>query len=124
MSADWSREAFTLSPELSTSVTEAFVQLFDKGMIYRDTRLVSWCPALKTALSDIEVDTEEFDKPTRIRVPTYDHTVEVGLLWYFVYPVAEMPDVYLQVATTRIETMLGDVAVAVNPKDQRYQVRE
>lgn len=122
-SVDWTREAFTLSPELSRAVTEAFVRLFDRGLIYRDTRLVSWCPYLKTALSDIEVDTEDIDKPIHIRVPGYDKTVEVGMLWYFVYPVANIPQTQIQVATTRIETMLGDVAVAVNPDDQRYNVR-
>lgn len=111
-----------MNPQLSKAVTEAFVQLFDRGLIYRDTRLVSWCPYLKTALSDIEVDTEDIDRPSRIRVPGHDKTVEVGMLWYFVYPIQDMPATFLQVATTRIETMLGDVAVAVNPNDKRYAV--
>lgn len=120
ISADWSREAFTLSPSLCRAVKEAFIILFDRKLIYRATKLVSWCPHLQTAISDIEVDVEEIDKPTRIRIPGYQKTVEVGILWYFKYPVKGQKGRFLEVATTRIETMLGDVAVAVNPKDKRY----
>lgn len=121
VSVDWTREAFTMNPMLSRAVTEAFVRLFDAGLIYRDTRLVLWCPHLKTALSDIEVDTDEITKVERIRIPGYDKTVEVGTLWYFKYVLADDPQQSIVVATTRLETMLGDVAVAVNGEDPRYR---
>ena len=118
---DWEREAFTMDARLSKGVEEAFVRMFDSGYIYRDTRLVSWCPYLKTALSDIEVDPMEVSKPDRIRIPGYEKTVEVGMLWHFKYPVKGQAARYVEVATTRLETMLGDVAVAVHPEDVRYK---
>ena len=102
-SVDWSRHKFTMDPELSRSVTHAFVTLFEEGLIYRGKRLVNWDPVLHTALSDLEVVNEE----------------EVGKLWHFRYPLAD-GDGALVVATTRPETMLGDTAVAVHPDDPRY----
>eukprot|EP01053_Blabericola_migrator_P005499 Blabericola_migrator_1__5498@NODE_2804_length_2336_cov_138_964742_g1756_i0_p1_GENE_NODE_2804_length_2336_cov_138_964742_g1756_i0NODE_2804_length_2336_cov_138_964742_g1756_i0_p1_ORF_typecomplete_len740_score136_53tRNAsynt_1/PF00133_22/9_4e156tRNAsynt_1g/PF09334_11/2_5e19tRNAsynt_1g/PF09334_11/3_1e07tRNAsynt_1d/PF00750_19/0_01tRNAsynt_1d/PF00750_19/0_018tRNAsynt_1e/PF01406_19/0_8tRNAsynt_1e/PF01406_19/5_2e02tRNAsynt_1e/PF01406_19/0_0031tRNAsynt_1_2/PF13603_6/1_5tRNAsynt_1_2/PF13603_6/0_0012tRNAsyn len=120
-SCDWTREAFTMSPGMSKAVTTTFVTLYERGLIYRDVRLVSWCPYLQTALSEIEVDTDEIEKPERIRIPGFERTVEVGMLWHFKYPLKNKPDRFIEVATTRIETMLGDVAVAVNPKDERYK---
>lgn len=120
-SVDWSREAFTMDEKRSAAVTEAFVRMFDKGLIYRDTRLVSWCPHLRTALSDIEVDTIQIDAPTKMIVPGFKGDVEVGVLHKFEYKVKGMEDRSLIVATTRIETMLGDVAVAVHPDDERYK---
>src|SRR5579885_1452497 len=103
-SCDWSREKFTLSPELSRVVNEVFVRLYEEGLIYRDFRLMNWCPVCLTVLSDLEVIHEE--RP--------------GHLWHIRYPVAGSKE-YLTVATTRPETMLGDTAVAVHPEDERYQ---
>jgi len=103
-SCDWSREKFTLSPELSRVVREVFVRLYEEGLIYRDTRLVNWCPDCLTVLSDLEVVHEE----------------RHGHLWYIKYPVAGSNE-FLVVATTRPETMLGDTAVAVHPEDERYR---
>src|ERR1700716_2469006 len=103
-SCDWSREKFTLSPEMSRVVREVFVRLYDKGLIYRENRLVNWCPVCLTVLSDLEVNHEE----------------RQGHLWHIKYPVAGTKE-FLAVATTRPETMLGDTAVAVNPEDERYQ---
>ena len=103
-SVDWTRERFTMDEGLSEAVTEVFVQLYEEGLIYRGKRLVNWDPVLLTALSDLEVNSTE----------------ELGKLWHLKYPIANSDD-NLIVATTRPETMLGDTAVAVNPKDHRYQ---
>ncbi|MFA7552967.1 MAG: valine--tRNA ligase [Spongiibacteraceae bacterium] len=103
-STDWSRERFTMDPGLSNAVKEVFVRLFDEGLIYRGTRLVNWDPVLHTAVSDLEVISEE----------------ENGSLWHFHYPLSDGTG-QLTVATTRPETMLGDTAVAVNPEDERYK---
>ena len=102
-SCDWSRERFTLSPELSRAVLEAFVRLYERGLIYRGTYMVNWCPRCQTALSDLEVKHEDTQ----------------GTLWHIRYPLKDGSR-SLVVATTRPETMLGDTAVAVNPKDPRY----
>lgn len=103
-SVDWSRERFTMDEGLSQAVREVFIKLFDEGLIYRGKRLVNWDPVLLTAISDLEVISQE----------------ENGHLWYIRYPIVESKE-YIIVATTRPETMLGDVAVAVNPNDSRYQ---
>ncbi|MBS1114999.1 MAG: valS [Nitrospirae bacterium] len=103
-SCDWSRERFTLDEGLSRAVIEVFVSLYEQGLIYRDNRLINWCPRCHTALSDIEVEHEEIE----------------GKLTYIKYPLAEN-DGHIIVATTRPETMLGDTAVAVNPEDDRYK---
>ena len=103
-SVDWKRDKFTMDPELSQAVTEAFVRLYRDGSIYRGKRLVNWDPVLKTALSDLEVVSEE----------------EAGHLWHLKYPLRDGGG-YLVVATTRPETMPGDTAVAVHPDDERYR---
>ena len=103
-SGDWSRERFTMDPGLSAAVIETFVRLYEDGLIYRGKRLVNWDPKLGTAVSDLEVDSEE----------------EQGRIWEIRYPLADGSGA-LVVATTRPETMLGDTAVAVNPDDQRYE---
>ena len=103
-SCDWSREKFTLSPELSGVVREVFVRLYEEGLIYRDTRMMNWCPVCLTVLSDLEVVHEE----------------RQGHLWHIKYPVAGSKE-FVVVATTRPETMLGDTAVAVHPEDERYK---
>ncbi|WP_116365211.1 valine--tRNA ligase [Parahaliea mediterranea] len=102
-SPDWSRERFTMDEGLSKAVQEVFIRLYREGLIYRGKRLVNWDPALHTAVSDLEVLSEE----------------EQGSLWHFRYPLAS-GDGHLTVATTRPETMLGDTAVAVHPEDERY----
>ncbi|MCW5672249.1 MAG: valine--tRNA ligase [Hydrogenophaga sp.] len=102
-SVDWGREYFTMDDKLSTVVTETFVRLYEQGLIYRGKRLVNWDPVLKTAVSDLEVESEEED----------------GFLWHIAYPLADGSG-SLTVATTRPETMLGDVAVMVHPEDERY----
>jgi valyl-tRNA synthetase len=103
-SVDWSREYFTMDDKLSKIVTETFVRLYEQGLIYRGKRLVNWDPELKTAVSDLEVESEEED----------------GFLWHIAYPLADGSG-SLTVATTRPETMLGDTAVMVHPEDERYQ---
>jgi valyl-tRNA synthetase len=105
-SADWNRTAYTLSPELSQAVREAFVQLHERGLIYRGHRVIHWCPRCLTSLSDEEAQ----------------HSEEMGTLYHIAYPIVGAKDnARLTVATTRPETMLGDVAVAVHPGDERYQ---
>jgi len=104
-SVDWSRERFTMDEGLSEAVRTTFVRLYEERLIYRGKRLVNWDPVLHTAVSDLEVVSEE----------------ESGHLWHMRYPLADAGDSYLVVATTRPETMLGDTAVAVNPADERYQ---
>ncbi len=104
-SCDWSRERFTLDPGLSRAVREVFVSLHEKGLIYRGEYMVNWCPGCQTAISDLETAHEE----------------TAGHLWHIRYEVVGEPGRYLVVATTRPETMLGDTAVAINAKDERYQ---
>lgn len=115
ISVDWERFAFTLDEQRSLGVKEAFVRMYDKGLIYRATRLVNWSCALKTAISDLEVDHIELDGPTWLNVPGHDPTkkYEFGILHHFTYKV-KGTDEFIEVATTRLETMLGDVAVAVH----------
>ena len=103
-SCDWTRERFTMDPEYSRCVQKVFVELYKKGLIYRGKRMVNWCPASHTALSDEEVIMKE----------------QKGSLYYFKVEVAEAPGTFLTIATTRPETIPGDTAVAVNPKDPRY----
>jgi valyl-tRNA synthetase len=103
-SCDWTRVRFTLDEGLSEAVREAFVRLYDKGLIYRGVRLINWSPGLKTAVSDLEVEYSE----------------EQALLYFFKYPIKDS-DEFLPVATTRPETILGDTGVAVHPDDPRYQ---
>ena len=103
-SADWSRERFTMDPEMNRAVTKVFVELFKQGLIYKDKRLVNWDPRLQTAVSDLEVESIEIK----------------GHLWHIKYPI-EDSDQFITVATTRPETMLGDTAVAVHPNDERYR---
>jgi valyl-tRNA synthetase len=103
-SCDWTRERFTMDPEYSRCVQRVFVNLYKKGLIYRGKRMVNWCPASLTALSDEEVVMKE----------------QKGFLYYFKVEIAEIPGTFLTIATTRPETIPGDTAVAVNPKDPRY----
>ncbi len=104
-SCDWDRERFTLDEGLSRAVLEAFVTLWEQGLIYRGPRLVNWSPRLRTAVSDLEVEYEEVE----------------GTLYYFKYRLQDDPETFIPVATTRPETILGDTAVAVHPEDGRYR---
>ena len=104
LSADWSRERFTMDEGRAKSVLHAFVTLYEEGLIYRGNYMVNWCPESQSAVSDLEVENKEVD----------------GHLWHFRYPLTE-GDGYVEVATTRPETMLGDTGIAVNPNDERYQ---
>ena len=104
-SLDWTRERFTMDEQLSSVVEKVFIELFDEGLIYRGNRLVNWDPQLHTAVSDLEVISEE----------------ENGFLWHFRYPLAEDPSRHIVIATTRPETLLGDSAIAVHPDDERYK---
>ena len=102
---DWKRERFTMDEGLSEAVRETFVRLYNKGLIYKGNYVINWCPRCKTALADDEVEHEEHE----------------GYLWYIKYPFRDEPHLNLTVATTRPETMLGDIAIAVNPNDERYK---
>ncbi|KAF1736503.1 Valine--tRNA ligase, mitochondrial [Beauveria bassiana] len=118
-SFDWSREAFTMDESRYAAVVENFVRLHEEGIIYRANRLVNWCTRLNTALSNLEVDNKELTGRTLLEVPGYDKKVEFGVIVHFKYPI-EGSDETVEVATTRIETMLGDTGIAVHPKDTRY----
>ncbi|XP_012257189.2 valine--tRNA ligase isoform X2 [Athalia rosae] len=118
-SPDWERACFTMDPKLCRAVTEAFVRLHESGDIYRSNRLVNWSCTLKSAISDIEVDKVELTGKTLLSIPGYTEKIEFGVLVSFAYEVEDSNEKVV-VATTRIETMLGDVAVAVHPKDPRY----
>ncbi len=102
-SCDWDRERFTMDEGCSEAVLEVFVRLYEKGYIYKGSRIINWCPVCRTSISDAEVEHEE----------------QAGHFWYINYPIADGSG-YVQIATTRPETMLGDAAVAVNPEDERY----
>ncbi len=104
-SVDWSREYFTMDDKLSKVVTDTFVKLYEQGLIYRGKRLVNWDPKLQSAVSDLEVESEEKD----------------GSLWHIAYPLADGSGQRSRWPTTRPETMLGDVAVMVHPEDERYK---
>ncbi|XP_044506474.1 valine--tRNA ligase, mitochondrial 1-like isoform X2 [Mangifera indica] len=118
-SLDWSRECFTMDDKRSKAVTEAFVQLHKEGVIYRDLRLVNWDCVLRTAISDIEVDYTDIKEKTLLEVPGYKNPVEFGVLTSFAYPLDDGLG-EIVVATTRVETMLGDTAIAIHPDDTRY----
>ncbi len=104
-SADWDRERFTMDEGCSKAVQEVFIKLYEKGLIYKGSRIVNWCPVCKTSISDAEVEHEEQD----------------GFFWHINYPVKGEEGRFVEIATTRPETLLGDTAVAVNPEDERYQ---
>ncbi len=103
-SADWDRERFTMDEGCSEAVKEVFLRLFDKGYIYKGSRIINWCPVCKTSISDAEVE----------------HVEQAGHFWHIKYPIAGEEGRFVEIATTRPETMLGDTAVAVNPEDERY----
>ncbi|SCW35125.1 valyl-tRNA synthetase [Lachnospiraceae bacterium C10] len=104
-SADWDRERFTMDEGCSKAVEEVFVRLYEKGYIYKGSRIINWCPVCQTSLSDAEVEHEDQD----------------GFFWHINYPIVGEEGRYVEIATTRPETLLGDTAVAVNPEDERYK---
>ena len=104
-SADWDRERFTMDKGCSDAVLEVFVKLYEKGYIYKGTRIINWCPVCQTSISDAEVEHEEQD----------------GFFWHINYPIVGEDGRFVEIATTRPETLLGDTAVAVNPEDERYK---
>lgn len=104
VSCDWSRDSFTLDDNLSRAVEEVFIRLYDKGLIYRGDRIINWCTSCETAISDAEVEHEDSD----------------SFIWYIDYPIKDSQE-KITIATTRPETMLGDLAIAVNPEDERYK---
>ncbi len=104
-SADWERERFTMDDGCSEAVQHVFIRLFEKGYIYKGSRIINWCPVCQTSISDAEVEHEEHD----------------GNFWHINYPVVGEEGRFVEIATTRPETMFGDTAVAVNPEDERYQ---
>lgn len=118
-SLDWSKEVFTMDPDQTSAVKEAFIRLYDEGLIYRSNNLVNWSCALKSSISDIEVDTLEVPAPTNISVPGYSKNVPIGWIYEIAYKVLNSSE-EIVIATTRPETLLGDVAVAVHPEDARY----
>lgn len=119
-SLDWTREAFTMNPTFTAAVTETFCILHEEGLIYRSNRLVNWCTALNTTLSNLEVDNVELEGKKLLDVPGYDKKVEFGVLTHFQYEIEGTIE-RIEVATTRPETMLGDTGIAVNSKDERYK---
>lgn len=119
-SLDWSRERFTMDEQCADAVREAFVKLHEDGLVYRATRLVNWCCALQSAISDIEVDTIEVEKNAKLAVPGYDKKVDMGQLTHIAYKVVDSDD-ELVIATTRPETLIGDTAVAIHPDDARFK---
>ncbi len=104
VSCDWSRDKFTLDEDMSEAVQEVFIKLYEKDLIYRGNRIINWCPSCETAISDTEVEHED----------------KKGKIWHIKYPIKDSDD-FIEIATTRPETVLGDLAVAVNPKDERYE---
>ena len=104
-SADWDRERFTMDEGCSEAVQEVFIKLYEKGYIYKGSRIINWCPVCQTSISDAEVEHEDQD----------------GFFWHINYPIAGEEGRYVEIATTRPETLLGDTAVAVNPEDERYK---
>ncbi|CAI9716594.1 valine--tRNA ligase-like [Octopus vulgaris] len=119
-SLDWTRQSFTMDQNLSKAVNEAFIRLHDEGLIYRKKCLVNWSCVLKSAISDVEIEMLQLKGKTKLEIPGYSKKVQFGTLTSFAYPVVGT-DEKIIVATTRPETVFGDVAVAVHPEDSRYQ---
>ena len=138
-SLDWSRSSFTMDEQRSKAVTEAFVRLYERGLIFRGRRVVNWCPILNTAISDIEIDLHELEGRTKVDVlyrekcdPKADKEsmsskqstmpVEFGVMYKIKYPLSEgASGQHVVISTTRPETIPGDIAVAVHPQDSRYK---
>ena len=112
-SADWDRERFTMDEGCSKAVQEVFIKLYEKGYIYKGSRIINWCPVCQTSISDAEVEHEDQEE--------VEHEDQDGFFWHINYPIVGEEGKYVEIATTRPETLLGDTAVAVNPEDERYK---
>ncbi|KAK6350478.1 valine--tRNA ligase [Orbilia javanica] len=121
-SMDWTREAFTMDKALNEAAIEAFVRLYEQGVIYRGSHIVHWCPTLRTAVSEHEVETLEINGPTSIKVPGYTQEIEFGVLYYYRYVIIKDDNTpcWIEMATTRPELLLADSGIAVHPDDKRY----
>ncbi|ORC90745.1 putative valyl-tRNA synthetase [Trypanosoma theileri] len=120
LSLDWTREHFTMDDHCASAVVEAFVKLHEDGLVHRSTRLVNWCCALQSAISDLEVEFVDVAKNAKLTIPGYDKKVDMGVLTHVAYKFEDSDDEII-IATTRPETILGDTAVAVHPDDERYK---
>ncbi|KAH9580058.1 Methionyl/Valyl/Leucyl/Isoleucyl-tRNA synthetase [Trypanosoma melophagium] len=120
LSLDWTREHFTMNDHCASAVVEAFVRLHEDGLVHRSTRLVNWCCALQSAISDLEVEFVDVAKNAKLTIPGYDKKVDMGVLTHVAYKFEDSDDEII-IATTRPETILGDTAVAVHPDDERYK---
>ncbi|XP_059047935.1 uncharacterized protein LOC131843327 [Achroia grisella] len=120
VSLDWSRQTFTMDPKHTNAVNTAFIRLFKKGLIYRKKALVNWCNALKSTVSDIEVENININEPKDILLPGYSKPVKFGFIYQFAYKIYNSSE-EIVVSTTMPETMLGDTAIAVHPNDDRYK---
>ncbi|OMJ16994.1 putative valine-tRNA ligase, cytoplasmic [Smittium culicis] len=123
-SMNWDNEYFTMDKNHSKVVNDAFIQLFNDGLVYRETKIVNWCCALQSVISDIEVDHIDLNEPTYLSVPNHKIKVLFGVLYKFQYNVVDSnrnPIGSLDIETTRPETILGDAAIAIHPKDNRYE---
>lgn len=120
-SLDWEQEVFTMDSLRSEAVEEAFIRLFDSGMVYRANRIVNWCPHLSTVLSDVEVDHLDIQKSSLYSIPGSTRKVKLGLMYWIDYTVVGTLDT-VRVGTTRPETVFGDTALAIHPEDERYVV--
>ncbi|KAF3226123.1 valine--tRNA ligase [Orbilia oligospora] len=121
-SVDWTREAFTMDETRKKAATEAFVQLYEQGVIYRGSHIVHWCPTLRTAVSEHEIGTLEINGPTRIKIPGYAEEIEFGVLYHYKYVIVKDDNTprWIELATTRPELLLADSGIAVHPGDERY----
>ncbi|KAK6506699.1 hypothetical protein TWF481_005158 [Arthrobotrys musiformis] len=121
-SMDWTREAFTMDGPHREATAEAFVQLYEQGVIYRGSHIVNWSPILTTAISELEVDKLEINGPTNIKVPGYAQEVEFGVLYYYKYLIVKDDNtfIWIKMATTRPELLLADTGIVVHPEDKRY----
>ncbi|EGC29212.1 hypothetical protein DICPUDRAFT_159231 [Dictyostelium purpureum] len=125
-SLDWSRSVFTLDQQRNNAVQEAFIRLFNMGLIYRSTRLVNWCPQLQSVISDIEIDHQQIEKPTSIKLKSRVKSIEVGVIYDVAYQIDNSDSSMEQlkdliVSTTRPETIFGDTGIAIHPEDERYK---
>ncbi|OTF72860.1 valyl-tRNA synthetase 2, mitochondrial (putative)-like protein [Euroglyphus maynei] len=121
VSIDFQSNYFTLSPEMSSNVNQAFIELFNRGMIYRASYMVNWSYYLQSTLSDIEIEHKYISGPTEYKVPGCDEPFQLGVIHYFKYPLENIDsDEFVTIATTRLESIMGDVGLAVHPDDTRY----
>ncbi|KAK6362276.1 valine--tRNA ligase [Orbilia blumenaviensis] len=121
-SMDWGREAFSMDQTRNEAAMEAFVRLHEQGVIYRGNHIVNWCPTLRSAISELEIDTLEIDGPTKIKVPGYTKEVEFGVLYYYKYLIVRDDNTssWIEMTTSRPELLVADSGIAVHPEDKRH----